>query len=526
MQDHWQPTRRGLLGGAAALTMGLRATPAFAQAASGAPVRGGRIVASMDLQPRSLDPIMGDAPTSDRYVLIQLFQSLVRFDEKGTLVPWLAESWEYADNNTALLFRLRRGVKFHDGTDLDAEAVAFNVRRTIDPATNAPRSPDMADVAGVDVIDPMTVKVRLKAPSGAAISSFAVEAGMMCSPAALKKYGADFGRNPVGTGPFRFTEWVSGSHVATAAWEGYWEKGADGRALPYAEGVTVRFIPNTAVKMIEVKAGNVHIVDGITPRDFAEVEGNPAMRLMPVPPGVAQWMTFNVGRPPFDNPKLRAAVNAAIDRNQLMRAITRGYGAVTPTFVPPSEWAFDPTLKAPTLDLARAKRLMAEAGKPGGFEATLSIIQRDPDTQVAQLVQAQLRQAGIAMKIEILERQAWVPKVLGHQHEAAIGRVNVPRADPDQVFGPFFGRDAAQNWSDIKDPAVFDAVDAARRTTDRAERKVLYAKTQQLLLDQDYYAWLFFREARHVVRAELKNLEIDSGGAWLLATAWLQPKAA
>ena len=513
-------SRRAALAAGAAFT----ALPALAQ--TDKPIRGGRIVASMDLQPRSLDPIMGDAPTSDRYVLIQMFQSLVRFDDKGKLVPWLAESWAYADDDSALLFRLRPGIRFHDGTPFDAEAVAFNVRRTIDPATNAPRSPDLSDVAAVEVIDPLTVKVRLKAPSGAAISAFAVEAGMMCSPAALKKFGADFGRNPVGTGPFRFAEWVSGGHVALDAWDGYWEKGADGRALPYAEGVTIRFIPNTAVKMIEVKAGNVHIVDGITPRDFAEVEANPAMRLMPVPPGIAQWLTFNVGRAPFDNPKLRAAVNAGIDRTQLMRAITRGYGAVTPTFVPPSEWAFDATLRAPTLDPARVKRLLAEAGRPQGFEATLSIIQRDPDTQVAQLVQAQLRPLGIQLKIEILERQAWVPKVLGHQHEMAMGRVNVPRADPDQVFGPFFGRDAAQNWSDMKDTAVFDAVDAARRATDLAVRKAAYAKTQQLLLDQDYYAWLFFREARHVVRAELKNLEIDSGGAWLLATAWLAPKAA
>lgn len=522
MQDQFRPTRRALLGGAAALTAGLRASPGFTQAAPGTPVRGGRIVASMDLQPRSLDPIMGDAPTSDRYVLIQMYESMLRFDEKGELVPWLAEAWEYADENGAIVFRLRRGVKFHDGTDFDAEAAAYNIRRTIDPATNAPRSPDMSDVRSVDVLDPYTLKVNLKAPSGAAISSFAVEAGMMCSPTALQKSGQDFGRNPVGTGPFRFTEWVSGSQVVMARFDGYWKDGADGRKLPYADGVTIRFIPNTAVKMIEVKAGNVHVVDGVTPRDFADVEGNPAMRLMPVPPGIAQWMTFNVGRPPFDNPKLRAAVNAAIDRNQLMRAITRGYGAVTPTFVPPSEWAFDPALKAPTLDLARAKRLLAEAGKPNGFEATLSIIQRDPDTQVAQLVQAQLRQAGITMKIEILERQAWVPKVLGHQHEAAIGRVNVPRADPDQVFGPFFGRDAAQNWSGINDPEVFNAVDAARRATAQPERKALYARAQQLLLDRDYYSWLFFREARHVVRAELKNLEIDAGGAWLLGTAWLQ----
>ena len=129
------PTRRMILGASAGIMLVGRAS------AQTGPVRGGRIIASMDLQPRSLDPIMGDAPTSDRYPLIQMYQSLVRFDAKGMLVPWLAASWEYADDNAALLFRLRPGVKFHDGTDFDAEAVAYNIRRTIDPATNAPRSP-------------------------------------------------------------------------------------------------------------------------------------------------------------------------------------------------------------------------------------------------------------------------------------------------------------------------------------------------------------------------------------------------
>jgi len=521
MHHSFRPTRRAMLGSGAALA--LLGGRAMAQSAQ--PVRGGRIVASTDIQPRSLDPIMGDAPTSDRYVLIQIFQTLVRFDEKGTLEPVLAESWEYTDGNAALLFRLRRGVTFHDGTPFDADAVAYNVRRTIDPATNAPRSADLGDVASVEVIDPQTVKVHLKGPSGAAISSFAVEAGMMCSPTALKKYGTDFGRNPVGTGPFRFTEWVSSNYVALAAWKGYWEIGADGQPLPYVDGVTIRFIPATAVKLIEVKAGNVHIVDGVTPRDFADVESNPGLQLKSMPTGIAQWIAFNASRPPFNNAALRAAVCAGIDRNQLMRAIARGHGAVTPTFVPPSEWDYDANLRVPTLDPARVKRLLAEAGKPNGFEAVLSTIQRDPDTQVAQLVQAQLRPLGIQLKIEILERQAYVPKVLGLQHDLAIGRVNVPRADPDQVFSPFFGHGASQNWGGVSDKALSDTVEAARLATDRTERKALYAKAQQMLLDGSYYAWLFFRETPHVVRTELKGLRIDAGGAWLLGGAWLTPRA-
>lgn len=512
-------SRRGLLLGAsgAGLIAGLPEL-AFAQ---GAPVRGGTIVASMDLQPKSLDPIMGDAPTSDRYALIQMFEGLLKFDVQGNLQPSLATSWQWSEDKKSVVFKLREGVVFHDGEPFDAEAAVFNIARVVAPNSTAPRTPDLADLAGAEVAGPMTVKINLKQPSGAALASLAVEAGMMCSPAALKKLGQDFGRQPVGTGPYKFAEWVGGSQIRFIRNERYWRDGADGKRLPYADAVTLRIIPTTAVKMVEVKSGGVHLVDGVTPRDFEEVEKNPALTLVAVPPGIAQWLTFNVSKGIFANPHLRAAVNHGIDRNVLMKGITRGFGAVTPTWVPPSDWSYDASVPQPKLDPAKVQALLKEGGQPNGFTCKLSIIQRDPDTQVAQIVQAQLKPFKINMEIEILERQAWVPKVLGLQHELAMGRVNVPRADPDHVFGPFFGRTAAQNWSGIKDEEVFRLVDQGREETEQAKRKAIYKELQAALNKNDYYSWLFFREARHVARKELQNIVLDSGGAWQLAEAWL-----
>ncbi|WP_108660939.1 ABC transporter substrate-binding protein [Acuticoccus kandeliae] len=520
-------SRRGFLQGGSglALAAGLGVPFHAAIAQDAKPVRGGTIIASMDLQPKSLDPIMGDAPTSDRYALTQIYEGLVRFDVNGELQPSLATSWEFAPDAQSIVFTLREGVVFHDGTPFDAGVVVANISRVVDPASTAPRSQDLADISGAEALDPMTVRIDLKQPSGAALASLAVEAGMMCSPAAMESSGQDYGRNPVGTGPYRFVEWVGGSHIKLTRNEKYWRAGADGQQLPYADGVTLRIIPTTAVKMVELMAGGIHIADGVTPRDFAEVEGNPQLRLVAVPPGIAQWMTFNVQKPPFDNIKLRQAVNAAIDRNFLMKAVTRGYGAVTPTWVPPTDWAFDASIPSPGFDPALVAKLLAEAGHPNGFSAKLSIIQRDPDTQIAQMIQAQLVQSKINLEIEILERQAWVPKVLGHQHEAAMGRVNVPRADPDHVFGPFFGRGAAQNWSGIDDEALFDVIADARRETDRTRRKELYRVAQEQLIENAYYAWLFFRESRHVARVELQNIVVDSGGAWQLGEAWLAPQA-
>lgn len=518
MHSHSQGRRSVLKAGAVAGAA--LALPHGAWAAD-APIRGGTLTCSVDVQPKSLDPIMGDAPTSDRYSLLSLYEGLLRFNGKGDLEPALAESWTWNNEATAITFKLRNGVVFHDGTPFDAEAAAFNLRRTIDPATNAPRRGDLADIASVDVLDPATIRVNLKATSGAALASLAVEAGMMCSPAAVKKLGADFGRNPVGTGPFKFVEWVAGTGVKMVRNDKYWRMGADKKPLPYLDGIYLRFITNTAVKMVEVKSGNVQLTDTITPKDFDEVLANKSLVLVDNPVGIAQWMAFNVTRPPFNNHKLRQAFNAAIDREGIMKAITRGFGQVTPTLIAPSDWAFDGSLKGPTYDPARAKKLLAEAGVGPNFAVTMSIIQRDPDTQIAQFVQAQLRAVGVNVRIEVLERQAMVPKILSYQYDFNIGRINVPRADPDHVFGPFFGANAAQNWAGFKNEEIFSAVDLARRETDRAKRKVLYTRAQRLLLENDYYGFLFFRGTKLVASKRVQNLKLDIGGAWLLADVWL-----
>ena len=510
--------RRVLKTGVAA---GIAISAPLSALAADLPLRGGTLTCSLDTQPKSLDPIMGDAPTSDRYVLLGLYEGLLRFDEKGNLEPALAVSWTWNGDNTAITFKLRRGVVFHDGTPFDAEAAAFNLRRAIDPATNAPRRGDLADIQSVDVIDASTLRVNLKATSGAALASLAVEAGMISSPTAIKKLGADFGRNPGGTGPFKFVEWISGTGVNMVRNDRYWRMGVDKKPLPYLDGINIRFITSTAVKMVEVKSGNVLLTDTITPKDFDEVTANKALVLVRNPVGIAQWVAFNTTKPPFNNPAIRAAFNAAIDREGIMKAITRGFGKVTPTLIAPADWAYDNTLKVPAYDPARAKKLLAQAGGGMPLTVTMSIIQRDPDTQVAQFIQAQLRNVGVDMKIEVLERQAFVPKVLGYQYEVAMGRINVPRADPDHVFGPFFGAQASQNWAGFKNSAIFDAVDLARRESNQAKRKALYSQAQRLLLEQDYYAFLFFRDTRIAANRRVKNLKLDIGGAWLLADTWL-----
>jgi peptide/nickel transport system substrate-binding protein len=485
------------------------------------PTRGGTLTAALDIEPASLDPIFGNAPSLDRKVFNLIYENLLLLDDKGQLQPALATSWEIAEDQKSITFKLRPGVTFHDGTPFNAQAVKFNIERTINPATNSPHASTLAGVSGVDVVDDMTARINLSFPSGAVIAGLASEAGSMASPNAVQSLGKDFGRKPVGTGPFVFSEWRSADRVTVKKNDKYWRKDTSGGALPYLSEVVVRFMPNPAVKLLEVKAGSVQLSDNLQVKDFADVDANKELKRVPALTGIHQWMSFNVTKPPLDNKDLRQAINYAINRDALNKVVSRGFGTVTPTLVTENEWIFIKDLPAPTHDIAKAKDFLAKSGFKG--ELTVSVIQRDPDTQIAQLVQAMLREAGITLKVEVLERQAWVDKVLKKNYELGMLRINVPRPDPDQTFGTTFGRKAGSNWSGIQDEAIFKAVDEAVGTLDRDKRRTHYIDAQRLLLENAYYAFLFTRPVGEVATAKLNNLKFELSGAWHLDQAWLQP---
>ena len=181
MEDRLKLTRRSVMMSGIAASALMVGAPRLL-AADGTPVRGGTIIVSADVQPKSLDPVMGNAPTGDRYTMLHIFDSLFKMDEKGTVGPNLAESWEYVDDNLGLVIHLRKDVVFHDGTPFNAEAVKINIERTIDPATQSLKSTDLAGVIGVDVIDEHTAKIRFDSVNAGVLASLSVETGMMSSP--------------------------------------------------------------------------------------------------------------------------------------------------------------------------------------------------------------------------------------------------------------------------------------------------------------------------------------------------------
>ncbi len=515
----WSLRRRSVIAGALIAVLALGITIALSHhALAQAPQRGGTLTAAVDLEPASLDPAFSNAST-DRRVFNLYVENLLYQDEKGKFLPALAESWDYATDRKSITFRLRQGVKFHDGTAFDAAAVKFNLDRVADPQINTRARQYVTDLASVDVIDAGTVRVNLKQPSGAFLSVLALEPGSMMSPTAIKSMGADFARKPVATGPFKVVSWTGG-RIEVERFDGYWRDGADGKKLPYLDRVIVRVIANTAVKIVELKAGSVQIGDAIQVKDFEQVERDPTLELRETIQGIQQYMAFNVTRPPFDNPDLRRAVTLAINRPTIERVVSRGQGVVSAGLKPPTSLAYDAGIKGHGFDIAAAKAAYQKSGHKGPL--TLVVIQRDPDTQIAQILQAMLKEAGIELRVEVLERQAWLDKVLGKTFQFGILRASIPRPDPDLTFSNFYGKNARQNYSGFQNPRIDELIDLARRETDVEKRRKYYAEIQQILLDNDAETYFFFRPNKQVVRREVQNFREEFAGTWLYADMWLK----
>jgi peptide/nickel transport system substrate-binding protein len=499
--------------GLAASAVGLPSIRFGGTAQAADPVRGGNLSAAMVLEPASLDPVFGNAPGADRSIYNLYTENLLWQDAEGKFHPVLAEKWELAADGKSLMFKLRPGVKFHDGTAFDAAAVKFNLDRVADPVVNARARQYVEDFASVDVIDPLTVRVNLKRPSGPFLTVLANEAGSMVSPAAVRERGANFARSPVGTGPFTLVNWASGK-IDAKRFDGYW-----GRA-PYLDTVSVRTIANTAVKLVELKSGSVQLGDIVQVKDIPEIEADPKLTLIDTIQVITSYISFNnLGAPFKDNIELRKAVSYALNREAIEKAVSRGQGGVMTGFEPPQSPAFGKELTGHPFNQKLAREAYEKSGHKGPL--TFLIIQRDPDTQIAQLVQSMCKAVGIDLRIEVLERLAWVERVLKSNYELGLLRAAPPSPDPDMSFSQFYGRTATNDYSGIKNPQIWDMIDKARSLSDMDARRKIYVEIQKMILDNYWQTYLFWRPQKEVARKELQGFAREFNGSWRYHDMWL-----
>lgn len=507
----------------AAATLGIAACLAIPHTATAQESHyGGDLTAVMNLTFKTLDPIFGDADVTDRYVLNQIYDPLFRLDSEGELLPILATGYSYNEDGTELTVTLREGVTFHDGTPFDAAAVVANLER-LKGSTGAMRTGTIDWMTSAQVTGPFEVTLTMAEPSGYALSSLASEGTLMVSPSAVEADPDGFGRNPVGTGPFQFSEWIGADTIMFERNPNYWQTTDGGDALPYLDGITVRSITNYATSMLELESGGAGLLAVVNPQDFERVSENPDLRLVEGPQTLAQQMALNVTIPPFDQKAVRQALAYAVDSETLARAIAGDAGGAYPTYVPPASWSFDETLEGYGHDPERSKELLAEAGYEDGVSFSLLVIQREPDVTAAQILQQMVREGGFEMEIKILERQAWIGEVITEgTFEASIFAGQHPRIDPHDSWARSFITEQGGNWSRHQNEALVDLIYEARDTVSREDRVALYRQVAEMALEESYILFLYSRRAFQGASQQVKGLELDNGGAWVMTRTWLE----
>ncbi len=486
-------TRRGLMaaGTALALTLG-GLSGATAQTPPGV------LIVGQIAEPKALDPAAVTA-VNDFRILMNVYDGLVRYKD-GTLEvePALAESWEISEDGTVYTFTLREGVSFHDGSPFNAEAVKFNFDRMLNedhPFHDTgpfPLSFFFSAVEATEVVDDMTVKFTLDAPYAPFLSNLAYPTGLIVSPAAVEQHGADFGRNPSGTGPFTFAEWRSNEAVVIEANGDYWD------GAPALQAVVFRPITDANTRTAEMLAGGIDLMVEVPPVALSEFQGDTYMLHEQAGPHV-WFLILNAKEGPFADVRVRQAANYAVNKEALVNEVLEGTAEVAAGPTPPAfAWAYNPDLEPYPYDPDKAKELIAEAGADGA-ELTFYVTEGgsgmlDP-IAMGTAIQADLEAVGFDVKIETYEWNTFLGNVNpGLEGKADMAEMAWMTNDPDTL--PFLALRTGA-WPDeggfnsgyYSNPEVDTLLEAARAATDQDERAALYKEMQTIV--QEDAPWVF-----------------------------------
>ncbi len=479
--------RRAILGGLAA-----GAALPLIGAGTAAPKKGGILRVAADFQPTNLDPVAGSQGGDFRF-LYPIYQSLVDWNPDTLLpIPGLATKWTFTDNQT-LVLELRQGVKFHDGTTFDAAAAKFNLDRSkTDPKSNI--KGDLASVDSIAASGPYQLTLKLNRPNTALPSVLAERAGLMASPTAIKKFGADFGRNPVGTGPWKFAVWRDNDILSVRRNENYWKPGQ-----PYLDGIDFHIIADTNIGLRSVIAGENDLVTSIssTQKPVVDRESNLASSFSTSQAMFPIWI--NYARKPFDDVRVRQALNYAVDRTGFNKATEAGLNEIANGILPKAHWAYDPTIQNMyPHDPGKAKALLAAAGLGNGFDMSLIGPTDEPSRQRQQVVIEQLRQVGIRVTLQGFSVNDAIKSFFTDKKGDALLILWGGRPDPSMTFRDLFSKDSFYNPAHTEPDGYGAALAATEASRDLSVRAKLLAKVQRMAAESALMVPLVF-DAQFVV---------------------------
>jgi peptide/nickel transport system substrate-binding protein len=450
-------------------------------------------------------------------MLTQVYSTLVRYDDDLKAHPDLAESWSYSKDGLTLEFKLRQGVKFHNGREFVADDVVWNIQRVQDPKTAAHVRPLSLRITSVEAPDKYRVVVHTEQPTPAVMDLFET---MFILP---KEAAADIQKSGVGTGPFQVVEWIPGDKVVLKRFPEYFRKG-----LPYLDGVILQQIPDAPALAVNLEAGALDVAWELPPREAARLMNTRKAVLLQGMGGASVTdIMMNASKAPFDNKLVRQAVNHAVDRKRFVDTVLAGFGEPWCQPFPAQSLGFSRELGTAhcSFDLAQAKQRLAEAGFPGGFEAVLHISTATfPNTrQLAQILQADLAKIGVRLTIRDVEPAEYREVTWGTKNKFAIvlheyGRGN---RDPDTLFeaaGAWYTKDGMTTFTS---PDYVRMVREAGASLDPAKRRRLYDQLARYLADQAFTIPISPNYTLSAIRPAVQGMIVNSDGMPILEGAWL-----
>ena len=484
-------------------------------AAAQSPRTGGSLISAQATEATGLDPQLVPALSRSRRSPL-MYNQLVRFDEQMNPTPELAESWEASKDGLTWTFKLRQGVKFHDGQEMTSADVKFTFDRLFE------KSPGKSDFIAVDKVEPAgkyAVKFITKEPFAGMLAALGGFWGFIISEAGIKKHG-DLNKAALGTGPFMFEDWKVEQQLQLKKNPHYFKKG-----LPYADELVVRTIPDEANIVAALRTGQIH---------HAFIEDNKNYNLLKEEKTLTGYRSSRLGydylnitatRGPLKDVRVRQAISWAVDRSQVLRVAAAGFGRLTaPATAPMKQWQLpdEVWMKYYKPDVERAKKLMAEAGQSAGFTVKCMVIPTFPTMVTgAPVIAAQLKRIGITMEIEQVEYAIWIKRWLAHDFDMTMN-TTPGYADPDTAFFRALHSTKGQNWNSWSVPELDALLEEGRRTMDQKKRKEIYDRVQIMILEQVPHLWLFSADTIDFTQANVKGFKqhpttllYGLEGAWL-----------
>ena len=465
------------------LALVLSMVPGIAMAAPA-----GRLTVAVPSEPATLDP----HKSSNRYNYMfnsNMFEGLYIRNDKAELVPALAESVAVSPDGLSYTFKLRKGVKFHDGSTMSAEDVKFSLERAINPTTKNPLLAYIKTIDRIDIPNPDSVTVKLKERDAIFLKKLAF-AGWVVPKNYLQSAGEDgFAKKPIGTGPFKFVSRAINEQIVMEANEAHWGW------VPKVKTLVMRTVPEDAVRLAMLQTGEADVVAEMPPPLVDRISALKGVKTLSHPSGEIYWLVFNIKDGAKDSPllhqKVRRALNHAVDKQAIISSVLKNQAVAISGVLAPSVAAVDKSLSAYAYDPALAKKLLAEAGYPNGFKIDMfsSVGRYTLDKDISLAIANNLKAVGVDVNLNLWESSKWVADLPKKYYPLSYQAFGNTVFDPEGLM--IFGLHSKAFWSFYKNDAVDKMIDDSLKISDQKERDQHFQKIEKALYEDASHIFLW-----------------------------------